>query len=161
MGARIAVENERIECGEPLADLVVGASGLAAATFGGDEIVTMIDELPVLALAATQARGTTRIRDAAELRVKETDRIATTAAALGALGASVAPLADGLVIEGPTPLEGGTVGAAGDHRIAMTLAVAGLVSRRGTCVTDAQVASDSFPGFDEALRSLGAVVEAS
>ncbi|MBW2261100.1 MAG: 3-phosphoshikimate 1-carboxyvinyltransferase, partial [Deltaproteobacteria bacterium] len=161
MGARIDVGRIRDRAGEPVADITVHSSELSGATFGGDEIVTMIDEIPVLALAATQASGTTVIRGASELRVKETDRIATTAGELSRLGASIEPREDGMEIQGPTPLVGTTVESHGDHRLAMTLAVAGLVARGRTTVREAHVAADSFPGFEECLASVGAGVEAS
>lgn len=161
MGARIEVSNERFEGGEPVGDITVRSTELAAASFEGSEIVTMIDELPVLALAATQARGWTTIRGAGELRVKETDRIATTTGELRKLGARIEPLEDGMEIEGPTDLVGTACESHGDHRLAMTLAVAGLVARGETTVRDAQVSADSFPGFARCLASLGAHVERS
>ena len=159
MGASITLENASGAAGEPVADLAVRASDLQAATFGGDEIVTMIDEIPLLALAATQARGTTIIGGARELRTKETDRIATTTAELSRLGARIEPRDDGMVIEGPTPLAGARVESHGDHRLAMTLAVAGLVARGETTVDGARASADSFPGFDDCLAALGAGVE--
>jgi 3-phosphoshikimate 1-carboxyvinyltransferase len=159
MGARIRLDNLREESGEPIADLEVRFSELRAATFGGREIVTMIDELPVLAVAATQAHGRTVIRDAGELRVKETDRIATTVSELRKLGAQVEPTDDGLIIEGPTRLLGGPVESHGDHRLALAMAVAGLVAQGETTVYGAEVVDDSFPGFTGTLRALGAKIE--
>jgi 3-phosphoshikimate 1-carboxyvinyltransferase len=156
MGAAITFENPREEGGEPVADLVVAASALRGATFGGDQIVTMIDELPILAVAATQAEGRTVVRDAHELRVKETDRIATTVGELRKLGARIEPTADGFIIDGPTPLIGAPVESHDDHRLAMAMAVAGLVARGQTVVHGAEVTGDSFPGFEITLQALGA-----
>jgi len=159
MGAAIELNNERLIGGEPVADITVRYASLRGATFDGDRIVTMIDELPVLAVAATQASGTTTIRDAVELRVKETDRIATTTNELGRLGAQVTPLEDGMTIDGGAPLQGTEVNSHGDHRLAMSLAIAGLVASGETTINDARVAADSFPAFYECLASLGATVE--
>ncbi len=132
------------------------ASDLAATEFGGDIIVRMIDELPLLALACTQAHGTSVIRDAQELRVKESDRIDDTVRQLRQLGADLEGTPDGFVIHGPTPLQGAAVHSQGDHRLAMMLAVAGLLARDDVTVHDAQVTGDSFPGFADALQQLGA-----
>jgi 3-phosphoshikimate 1-carboxyvinyltransferase len=129
---------------------------LRGATFGGQQIVTMIDELPILAVAATQAEGRTVVRDAHELRVKETDRIATTVSELRKLGARIEPTADGFIIDGPTPLVGAPVESHDDHRLAMAMTVAGLVARGQTVVHGAQVTADSFPGFEVTLQALGA-----
>ncbi len=159
MGAAIDITNPRDVGGEPVADLRVGHSTLSSATFGGDSIVAMIDELPVLAVAATQAHGTTVIRDARELRVKETDRIACTAAELNRLGARITPLEDGMAIEGPTPLRGTEVKSHGDHRLAMLLTIAGLVATGRTNVQKTEVTADSFPGFEACLTDLGAPIQ--
>ena len=156
MGAAIAFENVREEGGEPVADLVVTTSSLRGTTFGGEQIVTMIDELPILAVAATQAEGRTVVRDAHELRVKETDRIATTVSELRKLGAKIEPTADGFIIDGPTPLVGAPVESHDDHRLAMAMTVAGLVARGQTEVYGAEVTADSFPGFEVTLQALGA-----
>ncbi len=156
MGASIVFKNPREEGGEPVADLVVTASGLRGATFGGQQIVTMIDELPILAVAATQAEGRTVVRDAHALRVKETDRIATTVSELRKLGARIEPTPDGFIIDGPTPLIGAPVESHDDHRLAMAMAVAGLVARGQTVVHGAEVTGDSFPGFEVTLQALGA-----
>ncbi len=156
MGASIAFENQREEGGEPVADLIVAASTLRGATFGGEQIVTMIDELPILAVAATQAEGRTVVRDAHELRVKETDRIATTVSELRKLGARIEPTADGFIIDGPTPLIGAPVESHDDHRLAMAMTIAGLVAGGQTVVHGAEVTGDSFPGFEVTLQALGA-----
>ena len=156
MGAAIRLENPRSEAGEPVADLLVRASDLHGVEIGGDLIVRAIDELPVLAIAATQARGRTVVRDAAELRVKETDRIATVAAELRKLGASIEERPDGFVIEGPATLHSAPVWSHGDHRLAMALAVAGLVADGPVLVEETECIPDSFPGFEQALVELGA-----
>ncbi|HQY93000.1 3-phosphoshikimate 1-carboxyvinyltransferase [Caldilinea sp.] len=156
MGASITFTNPREEGGEPVADLVVATSALRGMTFGGESIVTMIDELPILAVAATQAEGRTVVRNAHELRVKETDRIATTVGELRKLGARIEPTPDGFIIDGPTPLIGAPVESHDDHRLAMAMAVAGLVARGQTVVHGAQVTGDSFPGFEVTLQALGA-----
>lgn len=154
MGANVALHNERIVSGEPVADLTVRASELWGVEVGGGTVVRMIDEFPVLAVAATQAQGETVVRDAAELRVKETDRIATIVAELKALGARIESLPDGFIIEGPTPLRGTAVDSHGDHRLAMALAVAGLVATGETLVQNASCMADSFPGFKATLAHL-------
>lgn len=155
MGARIVVSNERTVSGEPVADLLVHSSGLTGVTVGGSIIPNLVDEIPILAVAATQAEGRTVISDAGELRVKESDRLAALARGLTALGARVEERPDGLVIDGPTPLVGATVEAFGDHRIAMAMGVAGLVASGSTTVLGASSASVSFPGFWALLDRLG------
>jgi len=156
MGANIELKNERLDAGEPVADLDVTFIGLQAASFGGENIVTMIDELPILAVAATQAQGTTVVRDAGELRVKETDRIATTVSELRKMGAQIDATDDGFIVDGPTTLRGAPVDSHGDHRLAMALTVAGLVADGPTTVYGAEVTADSFPGFETTLQVLGA-----
>jgi 3-phosphoshikimate 1-carboxyvinyltransferase len=156
MGAQITYLNTRLEGGEPVADLEVCAGELHGATFGGEAIVTMIDELPMLAVAATQAQGRTVVRDASELRVKETDRIATTVGELRKMGANIEPTSDGFIIEGPTPLIGAPVEGHGDHRLAMAMTIAGLVAQKPTVVYGSHVTADSFPGFEVTLQALGA-----
>lgn len=156
MGAQITYRNERMQAGEPVADIEVIGAPLRGAAFGGERIVTMIDELPVLAVAATQAEGRTIVRNAEELRVKETDRIATTVSELRKMGAHIEPTHDGFIIDGPTPLRAAPTEAHGDHRLAMALAVAGLVTQGGTMVYGAEVTGDSFPGFEFTLQALGA-----
>jgi len=124
----------------------------------GEVVVRMIDEFPILAVAATQAEGTTLVRDAAELRVKETDRIATVVTELRKLGARIEARPDGFVVEGPTALVGAEVDSHGDHRLGMALVVAGLVAEGKTRVLGAEAIPDSFPGFAETLEALGARV---
>lgn len=164
MGAEIAVERPRLVGGEPVADLIVRSARLRGVEVGGTMVVRAIDELPVLAVVATQAQGPTILRDAAELRVKETDRIATTVEELRKLGADIEARPDGFIVRGPTPLRPhqGTEGAVhshGDHRLAMALVVAGLVAQGPLRVQDTAIVADSFPGFEAVMQQLGAVVE--
>jgi 3-phosphoshikimate 1-carboxyvinyltransferase len=164
MGADIAPHHERSVSGEPVADLTVRASELHGVEVRGTIVVRAIDELPILAVAATQAHGETVLRDAAELRVKETDRIATTVQELRRLGAEIEPRPDGFVVHGPTPLhspveKGAAVDSHSDHRLAMALAVAGLVARDPIVVQHTECIADSFPGFKCTLRELGQQIE--
>jgi 3-phosphoshikimate 1-carboxyvinyltransferase len=154
MGASIAVEDEMEQGGEPVARLHVRSATLQATEVGGAEIPKAIDELPLVALAACFAEGTTTIRDAAELRRKESDRIATVTAALTALGGQVEATEDGMVIEGSGGLRGGAIESHGDHRIAMVGAVAGLASREGVEVAGMNAAAVSYPGFEDDLAAL-------
>ena len=158
MGATLSIDNERTECGEPVGDVTIKASELRGATIEGDTVVRMIDEFPVLAVAATQAHGTTVVRDAEELRVKETDRIEGVVRELNALGAHIEPRDDGFVVEGPTPLRAGTARSHGDHRLAMALAVAGLVADGDVVIHGMDCVGDSFPGFAPLMQALGARV---
>lgn len=151
MGARIELEHRREQAGEPVADLRVRHRTLRAAEIGGALIPRLIDEIPVLAVAAACAGGTTSIRDAAELRVKESDRIAVMAEELRKLGADVRELPDGMEITGRERLTGGVCESHGDHRIAMSLAVAGLAASGKTKVRDCSWIETSFPGFSEML----------
>ncbi len=148
MGARIRVLNEREESGEPVADLEVSSSALRGVSIGGPLIPRLIDEIPVLAVAAAVAEGETEIRDAAELKVKESDRLATVARELGRMGAEVEELPDGLRIRGGRRLTGAACRSHGDHRMAMALAVAALVADGETHIDDISCASVSFPGFE-------------
>jgi 3-phosphoshikimate 1-carboxyvinyltransferase len=155
MGASIERLNERESGGEPIADLRVQGGELRGTQVGGALIPRLIDEIPVLAVAATQAEGVTEIRDAEELKVKESNRIATTARELRKLGAEVEELEDGLRIVGKTPLKGGAViDTYHDHRIAMAMAVAGLVASGETVVRDWEAVDVSFPGFAELMETL-------
>jgi 3-phosphoshikimate 1-carboxyvinyltransferase len=140
--------------GEPTANIEVRSASLQATEVGGAEIPLAIDELPLVALAACFAEGTTTIRDADELRRKESDRIETVTAALRALGGKVEPTADGMEIEGTGGLRGGTIESHGDHRIAMLGAVAGLASEEGVEVRGMDAAAVSYPGFERDLASL-------
>ena len=159
MGASITQRNSRMEAGELVAELEVMQVPLQAADFGGDDIVRMIDELPLLALVCTQAEGTSTIRDAQELRYKESDRIDDTVRQLRLFGANIEGRPDGFVIHGPTPLQAASVHSQGDHRLAMMLAVAGLLTAKDTMVHESQVTADSFPGFADVLQGLGASIQ--
>ncbi|HET8566725.1 MAG TPA: 3-phosphoshikimate 1-carboxyvinyltransferase [Solirubrobacterales bacterium] len=154
MGAEIEPDGEREAGGEPVATLRVRSAPLQATDVGGAEVPLAIDELPLVALAACFAEGTTVIRDAEELRRKESDRIETVTAALRALGGKVEPTGDGMAIEGTGRLRGGTIDSHGDHRIAMLGAVAGLASREGVEVRGMDAAAVSYPDFERDLRSL-------
>lgn len=153
MGAQVQVGFES-DAPEPIGTVVSSSSKLRAVEVGGALIPRTIDELPLVALAATQAEGTTFITDAADLRAKESDRIAVIARNLRILGAKVEELPDGLCITGPTRLHGGTVDAHGDHRMAMTFAVAGLIAGDPVTVTGWDSAAISYPGFDRVLAGL-------
>ncbi len=154
MGAEIDLDQEAEGGGERVATLRVRSAPLQATEVGGAEIPLAIDELPLVALAACFAEGTTTIRDAEELRRKESDRIETVTAALRALGGKVEPTADGMVIEGSGGLRGGSIDSHGDHRIAMLGAVAGLASKEGVEVRGMEAAAVSYPGFERDLGSL-------
>ncbi len=155
MGADVSVENERTEGGEPVADLVARSSSLRATEIGGDLIPRLVDEVPVLALAACFAEGTTVIRDASELRIKESDRLMASRVELSRSGAQVEELDDGLRITGGRALHGATHRTYADHRIAMTMGVAGVVASGETTISAAQTASVSYPTFWDDLESLG------
>ena len=142
--------------GEPLADLVVRSSELRAIDVSPVDVAQAIDEIPILCLAATQARGTTTIRGAGELRAKESDRIAGIAAGLAALGARLAIDGDDISISGPTRLVGAATDSCADHRLAMTFAVAGLIASGATTISDPDCASISYPGFFAVLEEVRA-----
>jgi 3-phosphoshikimate 1-carboxyvinyltransferase len=154
MEAEITLENQRLVAGEPVADLRVRSSQLKACEIGGDLIPRLIDEIPILAVAATQAVGKTVIRDAAELRVKESDRLAVMAAQLNRMGAQVSELPDGLEIIGGTALQGAEVDSYTDHRIAMSLAIAALKASGQTVIGRAEAAAVSYPDFTPILQQL-------
>jgi 3-phosphoshikimate 1-carboxyvinyltransferase len=154
MGAEIEIEPVGERGGEPTGTIRARASSLQGTEVGGEEIPLTIDELPLLALAACFAEGPTTIRDAGELRRKESDRIATTSEALAAVGADVEPTEDGMRIEGGGGLRGGTIDSHGDHRIAMLGAVAGLASQQGVEVEGMGAAAVSYPRFEADLGSL-------
>jgi 3-phosphoshikimate 1-carboxyvinyltransferase len=154
MGAEIEVEPGGEHGGEPVARLRVRPAPLRGTEVGGAEVPLAIDELPLVALAACFAEGTTTIREAEELRRKESDRVETVSAALRALGGRVEPTADGMAIEGSGGLRGGSVSSHGDHRIAMLGAVAGLASSEGVEIEEMEAAAVSYPGFEDDLRSL-------
>ena len=155
MGANIAVFNRRIESGEPVADLEVRSAPLTATQVDAGDVPRLIDELPLVALAAALARGETVVRGAGELRVKETDRIETVTTSLKALGVRIAASDDGFRVRGvPSRPRGGGMDSFGDHRLAMLGAIAGLVSREGVRLEDAEAVAISFPGFFDVLESI-------
>lgn len=154
MGGKVEMVERQMWGGEPVADLYVEASPLQATTVEGDLVPRLIDEIPVIAVLATQAEGTTVIRDAQELRVKETDRIATVSRFLTDMGARVEPTDDGMIIHGPTPLKGAVVDTAGDHRIGMAAYVAGLIAEGTTRILRAEAINVSFPDFARQFHAL-------
>jgi 3-phosphoshikimate 1-carboxyvinyltransferase len=154
MEANIQLQNHHEEDGESIADVNAETSSLKGVEVRGSTVVRMIDEFPILAVAATQAHGATIVSDATELRVKETDRIAAVVAELAKLGANIDAKPDGFVVRGPTPLHGAKVDSHGDHRLAMALTVAGLIASGTTIVHNTDCIADSFPGFDQVLEHL-------
>ena len=158
MGARVAIYNRRQIGGEPAGDVQVRSSELVGATVTPAEVPGLVDELPMLALAACHARGETVVRGAAELRVKESDRIESVVEELRRIGARIRATPDGFRIKGvPARLRGGTFDARGDHRLAMLGAVAGVSSLDGVSLQGAEAVETSFPGFFGVLEQLGAV----
>jgi 3-phosphoshikimate 1-carboxyvinyltransferase len=147
MGADIELQQERTEGGEPIADLIARSSSLHGTTIAGEVIPRAIDEIPALALAAAVADGDTIVRDAAELRVKESDRILTTSTQLRRFGALIDEAPDGMIIHGGAPLHGAVVESSGDHRLAMTLAIAGLLADGETAIEGADSVEVSYPSF--------------
>ncbi len=147
MGAQVLVGEPDVSGGEPVSILEVESGNLSGVEIDGSIIPRLIDEIPLVALTATQAEGKTVIRDAAELRVKESDRIQTTAQELTLLGADIEELSDGMVINGPTVLRGTRCHSHGDHRLAMTLGVAGLIADGETTIEEAQAVEVSYPKF--------------
>ena len=157
MGARIPVENQRWVAGELIGDITLKAAPLRAIRVRGNTVVRMIDEFPVFAIAACFATGTTDVFDAEELRYKETDRISVLCGELRKLGVQLDERKDGFTIHGGT-LRGGACEAHGDHRLAMSLALAGLAAPSSVTVHHAEILTESFPDFTTQLRSLGATV---
>ena len=155
MGARIAIYNRRPIGGEPAGDVELRASDLVGATIGPEEVPALVDELPLLAVAACHARGGTIVRGAAELRVKESDRIEAVVEELRRVGGHIRATADGFRITGvPARLRGGIVDSRGDHRLAMLGAVVGVASREGVELRGADAVGASFPGFFEMLEQV-------
>ncbi len=154
MGASLELSNEREVCGEPVADILVRSSRLKGIEIGGELVPRAIDEFPAICIAAACAEGKTILRDAKELRVKETDRIAAMAANLSKAGITVIETEDGLEITGSERLSACSVDSFGDHRIAMSMMVAGLVSDSGIQVSDIGCIETSFPGFAELLEKV-------
>ncbi len=155
MGARITVLDAQTIAGEPVADLLVQSAPLQAVEIEGEIIPRLIDELPVIAVAMTAAQGMSVVRDAAELRVKETDRIAAICSQLGRMGAAIEATPDGFIVDGSkSHIQGGTVDSFGDHRIAMSLAVAGLIADQSTYINNAEAVNISYPGFWDTIKIL-------
>ena len=160
MGADISEHGARLQGGEPVADLRVRAAALAGVDIPPGLVADMIDEIPVLLVAAACASGTTRITGAAELRVKESDRLAAMAGALSRLGVRLSESADGAIVEGGA-IRSGEVDSLGDHRIAMSMAVASQMSTGTVRVRDCANVDTSFPGFLELARSCGFALAAA
>jgi 3-phosphoshikimate 1-carboxyvinyltransferase len=154
MGARITVRNQRDVAGEPVGDLQVSHGPLQPFEIGAELIPRLVDEIPVLAVAACCAEGVSRVSGAEELRVKETDRLAVMARQLGAMGARIEEFDDGMAISGVTALKGASVDSETDHRVAMSLAVASLVASGTTTLQRAEAAAVSYPGFWDDLQRL-------
>lgn len=154
MGGNISLLNERVACGEPVADILVRSSALHATTIEGEIIPTLIDELPVIAVMAAYAKGTTIIKDAAELHVKECDRIYAVTKNLQAMGACITATEDGFIIDGGVSLHGATIDTFLDHRIAMSFAVASLQAEGTTVIEDPSCVSISYPTFFHDLNEL-------
>ena len=159
MDADIRATYRTIESGEPMGDINVRTSALKGVEIDGETVVRMIDEFPILMVAALRAEGETIVRDARELRVKETDRIAVMAGELRKMGAEIEEREDGFRIVGPQQLSGADVDGHDDHRIAMSMTIAGTVASGETLVTDAACVADSFPGFAQTLIGCGAHIE--
>jgi len=154
MGADIEVQNETVICAEPRGDILIKSGKLNGIELSGGIIPRIIDEIPVIAVAAAKASGTTTIRDAKELRVKESDRIRTVASELQKLGVKVEELEDGLIIHGGSKFKGAICDSHGDHRIAMALAVAGLAAEDEVVIEDTDCIETSFPGFEKVVKGL-------
>jgi 3-phosphoshikimate 1-carboxyvinyltransferase len=154
MGASVLQRDAREVNNEPRATLIPTHGRLNGVSLGGAIIPQIIDEIPILAIAATQAKGTTTIRDASELRVKESDRITAVCENLRRMGAKASETKDGMIITGPTRLRGAEIESFGDHRIAMSFAVAGLIAEGETSIMDAECVTISFPNFFDLLESI-------
>ena len=154
MGADLSINEERQVAGEPVADIVVRSARLRGTTIDGDLIPRLIDEVPAIAVAAAFADGETQITGAAELRVKESDRIATTVSQLAALGVHIAEREDGMIIDGGGKVHGGDVQSFGDHRLAMALAAAALAGAGDVRIADADAVAISYPSFWQHMQQL-------
>jgi 3-phosphoshikimate 1-carboxyvinyltransferase len=159
MGADLEVTKQEDLCGEPVGTLIAKKSALTGTVVQGTIVTRMIDEFPIFAVAATQAKGRTVVKDATELRYKESDRIDALATELNKMGANVQTQPDGFIIDGPVKLKGATVNAHGDHRLAMSLAIAGLIAEGETLVEGWEVINDSFTDFQSILKNLGADIQ--
>lgn len=155
MGANIEVYNTKNLCGELVADIhCKGEADLKAIDISGEEIPALIDEFPILCVAATQASGNTNIRGAKELRVKESDRISSMTTELRKMGAEIEEFEDGVIIKGKTKLKGASLESYGDHRVAMAMSIAALIAEGTTSINDISSVNISFPGFFDLLKKL-------
>lgn len=154
MGADIQSDNIRTVCGEEIGDLIVRGAGLRGVEVGPEAVPRLIDEIPILAVAAAVAEGDTRITGAGELRLKESNRLRAITLELRKMGARIEELPDGLAVKGPNALMGAAVASHRDHRIAMALAVAGLLAQGETRIADSECIDISFPGFGDLLRQV-------
>ncbi len=154
MGCQCRIEAEHKQGEEPVADVIPQPAALRAIEVAGALTARMIDEFPIFAVAATQAHGVTVVRDAQELRVKESNRLEGLIGELRKLGARIEPTADGFIVEGPTPLRGAVVDTLGDHRVAMALAIAGLIATGETTLLGAECVAKTYPGFFHDLAQL-------
>jgi len=161
MSARLVIEPLGDEGGEPIANIhVESTDALMGRTVGGEWVTRAIDEIPALCAIAARARGTTTVRDAAELRVKESDRIAAMVTVLREFGVTCEPLSDGMRLEGTDePLRAATVDSLGDHRIAMSAALLALCAEGPSTIRNADCIATSFPRFVGTLRALGASID--
>jgi 3-phosphoshikimate 1-carboxyvinyltransferase len=155
MGADICITSQTNRSGEPVGDLIVKYSRLHGTNICGEQVVRMIDEFPIFAIAAAYASGATTVSEAAELRLKESDRIGVLCEELRKLGVQAVEHPDGFTIQGGLPLQGGLIQPHGDHRLAMSLAVAGLASQAPVAIQDAQIIEESYPEFTQTLQALG------
>ena len=154
MGANITLSNPSKGNGEPVADLIVKSASLTGVTIEGDRIPTLIDEIPIIAVMAAFAKGRTVIKDAAELKVKESNRIESVVGNLKKMGADIEATADGMIINGGKPLKGARIDCAKDHRIAMSFTIAALACSGKTDITDAECVNISYPDFYKDLKSI-------
>ena len=154
MGGAISLLHEHTSAGEPVADILVRTSKLHGTTIEGAIIPTLIDEIPIIAVMAAAAEGTTFIRDAAELKVKETNRIETVTDNLKAMGCEVLPTNDGMVIKGGSKLKGATIHTLLDHRIAMAFSIAALIAEGNTKILDSHCVDVSYPSFYDTFEQL-------
>lgn len=154
MGANITLLNERTEGGEAIADILVRTSNLHGTTISGDIIPTLIDEIPIIAIMAAAAEGTTIIKDAAELKVKETNRIETVVDNLKAMGCDIIATDDGMIIHGGKPLHGATIHTLLDHRIAMAFSIAALIAEDTTRILNSKCVDVSYPTFYDSFENL-------
>lgn len=159
MGAKITISKRGKNAGEPVGDLYIVHSKLHGTQISGDIVVRMIDEFPIFSIAAAMAQGFTKVEGAGELRYKETDRISILTNQLKKIGVLIEETKDGFVIQGRETIQGGKVDASGDHRLAMALIVAGLNSKQGVVVENAEIIYESFPGFLQILQRLGTKIE--